>query len=1103
MRRFFRPVPPTLFRAITPAYASARAGKADRRAVILAALSVVVLGTVVGVVAWRNRSTSPAVKSTPSHVVPPDIRSLPLPGSATGSVSGTTATVGPGRGFFAQFVDRDQPTRLAGEITADRSVPLADRKYELDEPRAWFFQSDGRSIHVQAAKGRVTMPPEGGQPVDGSIEGNVRIRVFAATAAGTRPDLGTAMPELDVTTTRVSVDWSLGQLDMPEEVKVTSRTVYFHGKGVTGQFDPTTQRVDQVHVASLVEPIRVNTRREPASQPAPGGSASTSADTLGAASQPATQATAASSTNAPTPPATDDQAAPEERFYALTASESVVVTQGLRKAHAESLLGWARTLDGDLVAAPKKERPAGATTGTQSHAAPANADQAPAAPISATGATASKSDTPAVSPDEVTLWWRGPLLVQRTDLRPAELARDEALVRLDSPGSVVALEDSGAGMKGEGTRLEYAVTREQIALVGGAAEQPAWVTVEGAGRATAKAFEIDIPRGIVRIPGAGSLTSIPKAEPASAEATSKPVNQEPATLAWTEKGEFVFDSLRGRKSSLKHAVMEGGVTGKQGLFSIAGDSATAEFFGSEVDSATPDVAAAPNSLRSVQLVGRASALDGAGGEFRGDTLSVAFDAPSATPADGSPAKQRTPVPRRVDAVGHAVATRDGETLTAGQIVAALRPKGPASTPTTPEATAPARAPAVSAMASQVESVDATGGFVFKGKDRAASGDTLHAETAARSAHITGAPASVEQQGSVLRCPVIDMNATDRTLTATGEGDFARTPTTTQAASGQTSIKASWTKFMSLDDTAGSLRAEGKADFAASTGLGDEREDSRVRADIVTVAFERVAAKDRPESPAKPGREGGLFGGLSPGDDRASPGDGSERRVVRAEGLSGTPTEPVRVEVVRSGAEGRLLYVEGQHIIADNTARTLTVPSAGKLLSSDRRPDLEGAALPDAGARQSQGASLPGSSKGDSLFSWKESATMEVDAGRSVMKGGVRMVHRRLADSALTELECDTLSAAITEDRGNRRLASVGALGSVWARSQGREMTADHANYDAAKGVLEAAGPEGVQGGEVLVSDPKTGEPLSARAIRWNLVTGRIEIIDPGAVTTPR
>jgi hypothetical protein len=193
-------------------------------------------------------------------------------------------------------------------------------------------------------------------------------------------------------------------------------------------------------------------------------------------------------------------------------------------------------------------------------------------------------------------------------------------------------------------------------------------------------------------------------------------------------------------------------------------------------------------------------------------------------------------------------------------------------------------------------------------------------------------------------------------------------------------------------------------------------------------------------------------------------------------------------------------VEGQTITADNAQRTVRVPGAGRLLNSDRRPDLAAAPLPAGGSRSLQEASLPGSGKGDALFSWKQSATLDLGAGSASLEGAVRMVHRRLADSALTELECDHLLATIEEDLRTRRLSSVRAEGSVWARAQGRELTSSFAVYNAPLGVLEAAGG---QNADVLVSDPRSGEPLNAKAIRWDLANGRIEVIDPGAITGPR
>ncbi|MFO0831481.1 MAG: hypothetical protein U0637_06520 [Phycisphaerales bacterium] len=1041
----------------TPATLARRAGAAHPRAVALAAASGVVLVGIVAIIAWRNHATPQAREQNTAPPTAPDIRDFSSIRSNPGGPA--NAAIGKGKGFFAQYVDKNDPTHIAGQVTADRSDPLPDRRYELTAPSAWFFQHDGRSIHVRADKGRFTAPAENAQPTDGSLEGNVRIRVFAATPDGARPALDDTTPELDLTTSRVSVDWALGQLDLPEDVKASTPRVAFHGRGVSVQFDPTTQRLDQLHVASLLEPIVI--------RGAPHGPASdrgTPAST--APATPPQPAPAQPAANTTPQPRAEPAPPPEERFYTLTASDSVEVRQGDRVVHAEEVLGWTRTLGNAFASiepgptnpdAPPRNPPTNPPTGTPPQAA---TTPAPAAPATA--------NHPA---DDVTVFWKGPLLVQRVDQKPEQLDRDESVVQLASANSTVTLDDPTAGLAARGTRLRFAATREQIELSGSPAA-PASLSMRGAGRASAIAFEIDAQRAQVRIPGKGMLES------AEGKLEGQDEPKPTATIAWTDQAEFQFDTLRDRHAALQRATLVGNITGTQGTLAIGADSAIAEFFPPSSAQAATRSAPAPNRspVKTVQLVGRARANDGKGGEFKGDTIHVAFDPPAGDSG--------APVPRLVEASGNALATRAEESLAAQNIAATLAAPG--------SKTAPAGDSILTGGV--IESLTATNGFTFKGKSGlGASGNTLTVQARDKTAHLTGAPAVVQQQDATLRCATIDLNGAKNTVSADGPGDFARTPADPAAPS----IEAAWTRSMSFSDTDGALAVDGDARFRARSGPGSDREDSSVRADQIRVAFEHTDEQPTPPPAVE-------HAGQPPAPLLAAVGTGS-RRVLTASGTSPDPANPVRLELRRGPlngdtVEGRTLYVEGQSVSADNRTRTVHVPGPGKLLNSDHRPDLEHAVLPATGSRETQDGALPGSSKGDALFTWRQNATLDLSAGSANLEGSVRMVHRRLADSALTELECDHLTAAVEEDLKTRRLSSARAEGNVWARSQGREMTSQIAIYNAPLGILEATD---TTGGDVLVSDPRSGEPLAAKAIRWDLAKGRIEIIDPSALSGPR
>lgn len=123
-----------------------------------------------------------------------------------------------------------------------------------------------------------------------------------------------------------------------------------------------------------------------------------------------------------------------------------------------------------------------------------------------------------------------------------------------------------------------------------------------------------------------------------------------------------------------------------------------------------------------------------------------------------------------------------------------------------------------------------------------------------------------------------------------------------------------------------------------------------------------------------------------------------------------------------------------------------------------------------------------------------------------MHGGVRMSHRRLADSLRTDLEAESMTARIRNASADGagdlsgELEYATAIGKVWVRSGRHELTGHRLEYDALAGTAEAFADEG---GVVTVVETGRTSPITARRIFWNLVTDRIEVRDPGPARAPR
>ena len=60
--------------------------------------------------------------------------------------------------------------------------------------------------------------------------------------------------------------------------------------------------------------------------------------------------------------------------------------------------------------------------------------------------------------------------------------------------------------------------------------------------------------------------------------------------------------------------------------------------------------------------------------------------------------------------------------------------------------------------------------------------------------------------------------------------------------------------------------------------------------------------------------------------------------------------------------------------------------------------------------------------------------------------------------------------------------------------------ADELLYNASAGEVDATSNEG---NNVTLLEPKSGTPMTARRILWNLKSGRIEVKQPGTIVAPR
>jgi hypothetical protein len=81
------------------------------------------------------------------------------------------------------FTDRNDPTRISGELGWDRLQPLEGKRYRVEQPRSFNYMKDGRIVYVRADQGQFVIPRQDQEPQSGTLSGNVEIRLYPRAAA--------------------------------------------------------------------------------------------------------------------------------------------------------------------------------------------------------------------------------------------------------------------------------------------------------------------------------------------------------------------------------------------------------------------------------------------------------------------------------------------------------------------------------------------------------------------------------------------------------------------------------------------------------------------------------------------------------------------------------------------------------------------------------------------------------------------------------------------------------------------------------------------------------------------------------------------------------
>ncbi len=1042
-----------------------RPGSARTTGLVLAGITLLVFAVIVIVFALRGGRSSQNPRSS-AEVLNPDPDLLP-----TGA--GNSSRFGGGQGFYIQVVDENDPSRVRAEISAARSQPVEGQTFliALEKPVIWAFLKGGRIVYARGDTGTAYVPDQvkgmPSRPRDGMLQGNVIVKIFDGSKSRARPDPDHAETLAELHTNELKYDSELGQTDAPGPFKFTSPKADYDGSGLTVLFNDVQQRLEQLRVAKT---DRVEYRpwvQTSLPQPKP-------------AAPPLKTAAAAPANPSPAPTTSTlppiAAKPPVTTLYKLLCQQDVVVENGTRRITSDRLDGWARLIDNDLRPGAIRSSNA-ATSTTQSPTtpttAPARTAPAPAAstPPPAAVAPATDPDTFFGSGDShepVILHWAGPLDIRPIAADPVELASNDVFLRFTGQSDTATqFVDSHDSTKAIGRALEYAATQRTVVL---SASDPlaAHLSRAESGEADVQRIEMNLITGVAHIPGAGRMTDRGHNPAPIPDPNTAPQSPTDRTLTWTDSANFRFelDPKKEVSRRLAEVQAQGHVRMSDGAGSLSGSTMIAKFI--PVDENT-------SRINRLSVVGNAHGEDGRSGTLDSDTLDVDF-----VPMPGRPGQSD---PSTVTAQGEVRGTRTGSTLDAQWLRATL-----ARTDTDSSGE-----PSLG-----VTNIDARDIVFVDDKGIRAVAPHLAADPIAQIVHLTGDAMTVrvEKDHSAIEGRDMTFMEVERRLNVEGAGRLTHTAAATET-DGASDVIATWERQMSFDDIMGTAACSGDATaiMTKSALTGPLAQRDTMHADHVDLWL----------TPAQPGTK-------EPGDESPAP----ERRLLRAElsgSLAARPDGKRATLETRRYAPGdevvleRVMYLEGARINADDARATLDVPTPGKLFILDRSPNAQPqkpADMMDLGA-----------GRGTSLFTWSGSMNMQRTTGKLTMTENVHLTHQRGQDAEKSELECATLTALVREvtpeaalgdqpaakDQSfSGELISADADGSTWMRYNGRELTADSAHYDAQNRVLHA---KAKGANMVRMLDPRTGSPVTAKEITWDLVHDRIDIRRPGPVTIPR
>lgn len=952
-----------------------------------------------------------------------------------------------GSDITLQLVDKNDPGRLAAELKLPSIQPLEGKRYAVEKPTGWLYPRDGRIIWIQADRADLFLPNRQQLPERGDFRGNVIVRMFEGPA-GRKIDPAKETPLLQATSEHMAFDGAIGELQIPERLVVQGSGVQYAGKNIRALFNDPEQRLEFL-TAETSEYLRYDPKqaKQAPSLWFPPERVAAAPAAPGAANPPARGAESGKSSSSH---ATNAATAKREHLYHISAEQDVRASQGNRTIESGSLEVFARLIDNQF---PNRKTE---TSSRSSQAKPAattwkvvNASMrqpAEGTPLPKREEPGTPSLSRGSNDDPVELVWKGRLEIRPQTSKEELLEGNDLALRFVGDAKRVRLSDSGAKVRGISDFVSYLDTKREARILSRKPDDVILIA-ESSGRAIVTEGRINLATGTASFIGSGRLENSDSNDPAFAAERG---------VAWKNSGTLAFaPDAKGDPKTLKSAEFTGDVKAFGGRSNVQSDSLLATF-----DPAFGD----RPLLQTVVLNGNVRAADSQDAKLAAKSMEVRFSSPAAGKGEA--------LAQVLTARGAVVASAKGATLRAHELDVSLGTDFEGKT-----------AALVVAAREKVE---------IEGKDGLrAECDELAADVAGENAELAGGVVIIAKGESNVTGTRMRLSGATSRLEVLGSGVFHHEG---KSKSGVTQIaSARWTQGMTFEDATGELVALGEA---VAEGMPDPRTRDKLQAESIRVQL-------TPAGENKASIEALGAGGAS----------GPAREIVSMV-ATGTDAAPAKVESRRfEGDIGdgenapkleRLLYLESREVQADNRAGTLLTPGPGKILVVDQREAPKGE-----NAEPQRGFDGP-TGRGSTLFSWRDSMSMDRPTQTMRMNGTVKMTNVRAGDKLRTQLDCDRLTAillesgktsagsSLTEMKGE--LARAIADGNARLVSGTKNLSGEIIDYNAVEGIATAGSPNG---GMVTLIDSESASPVSARSIVWDLLRGRVEIRSISTVVAPK